>query len=59
MKKVIAMIALAAICFGSTASAFTTVKAAQDTLQKTKVKKKRDKVKIKKKAVKRDTTVKA
>ena len=58
MKKVIAMIALAAVCFGSTASAFTTVKAAQDTLQKTKVKKKRDKVKIKKKAVKRDTTVK-
>ncbi|HEX3386856.1 MAG TPA: hypothetical protein VHS53_16765 [Mucilaginibacter sp.] len=57
MKKVIAMIALAAVCFGSTASAFTTVKAAQDTTSKVKVKKKRDKVKMKKKPVK-DTTVK-
>jgi len=55
MKKVIAMIALAAVCFGSTASAFTTVKAAQDTV-KTKVKKKLNKTKIKKKVVKKDTT---
>jgi len=53
MKKAIAMIALAAVCFGATASAFTPVKAAQDTV-KTKVKKKGDKVKIKKKV--KDTT---
>lgn len=58
MKKVIAMIALVAVGFGSTASAFSTVKAAQDTIQKTKVKKKLNKTKIKKKVVKRDTTVK-
>lgn len=60
MKKVLAMIALAAICFGSTAPVFASARTMQqDTLTKTKVKKKRDKVKIKKKAVKRDTTVKA
>lgn len=58
MKKVIAMIALAAVCFCSTASAFTTVKAAQDTTQRTKVKKKLNKTKIKKKVTKKDTTVK-
>ena len=56
MKKVIAMIALAAVCFGSTASAFTTIKAAQDTIKKTKVKRKLNKTKIKKKVVKKDTT---
>ena len=56
MKKVIAMIALAAVGFGSTASAFTTVKTAQDTIQRTKVKKKLNKTKIKKKVVKKDTT---
>ena len=60
MKKVLAMIALAAICFGSSAYAFTPVKVIkQDTTQKVKIKKKRDKVKIKKKPVKKDTTVKA
>jgi len=54
------MIALAAICFGSSAYAFTPVKVIkQDTTQKVKIKKKRDKVKIKKKPVKKDTTVKA
>jgi hypothetical protein len=57
MKKALAIIALAAVCFGSTASAYTPVRAPQDTLTKTKVKKKGDKVKIKKKKVKRDTTV--
>ena len=51
MKKALAMIALAAFCFGSTASAFTHMQ--QDTA-KTKVKMKHHKVKIKKK--KRDTT---
>jgi hypothetical protein len=60
MKKVIAMIALAAICFGSTASAFTTIKAAQDTSKKDttkmKMKKKGTKMKMKKKA--KDTTIK-
>jgi hypothetical protein len=54
MKKALAMIALAAICFGSTASAFTRVQ--QDTT-KTKVKAKHHKVKIKKK--KKDTTEKS
>ncbi|MBS1530026.1 MAG: hypothetical protein JSU01_06945 [Bacteroidetes bacterium] len=59
MKKAIAMIALAAICFGSTAYAFTPVKVMrQDTTTKVKVKKKRDKVKLKRKPVKKDTTVK-
>ena len=56
MKKVLAMIALAAVCFGATASAFTPVKAAQDTV-KTKVKKKGNKMKMKKKV--KDTTAKA
>lgn len=51
MRKALAMIALAAICFGTTASAFTHMQ--QDTA-KVKVKKKHDKVKIKKK--KKDTT---
>jgi hypothetical protein len=59
MKKTIAMIALAAVCFGSAAPVFASVKTVQDTTMKTKVKKKRDKVKIKKKpVVKKDTTVK-
>ena len=53
MKKTIAMIALAAICFGTTAYAATPVKAVQDTT-KVKVKKKGDKTKIKKKTT--DTT---
>jgi hypothetical protein len=53
MKKALAMIALAAVCFGSTASAFTPVKAAQDTT-KVKVKKKGTKMKMKKKT--KDTT---
>jgi hypothetical protein len=55
MKKALAMIALAAICFGSTASAFTTVNAKQDTT-KTKMKKKGSKMKMKKKT--KDTTMK-
>ena len=55
MKKALAMIALAAICFGSSAPAFASEKAAQDTM-KVKVKKKLNKTKIKKKVVKRDTT---
>jgi len=53
MKKAMAMIALAAICFGSSAYALTPVKMAQDTTKKDtvkmKVKKKGTKVKIKKK----------
>ncbi|HVS91968.1 MAG TPA: hypothetical protein VHE59_08065 [Mucilaginibacter sp.] len=56
MKKALAMIALAAVCFGTTASALTTVKAASDTT-KVKVKKKPNKMKIKKKKV-ADTTAK-
>ena len=56
MKKTIAMIALAAMCFVTAASAYPTMKVTQDTLTKTKVKKKSDKVKVKKKKVKRDTT---
>ena len=60
MKKVIAMIALSAVCFGSVAPVFASARTMQqDTLTKTKVKKKRDKVKMKKKTVKKDTTVKA
>ncbi|MGZ3776577.1 MAG: hypothetical protein ACXVI9_03040 [Mucilaginibacter sp.] len=58
MKKVIAMIALAAVCFGTSASAFTVVKAAQDTTKKDtvkmKVKKKGNKTKTKTKT--KDTT---
>jgi hypothetical protein len=58
MKKALCMIALAAICFGSTASAFTPVKAVQDTTKKdttkVKVKKKGNKMKMKKKM--KDTT---
>ena len=58
MKKAIAMIALAAICFGTTAYAFTPLKAVQDTTKKDtskmKMKKKGDKTKIKKKTT--DTT---
>jgi len=51
MKKALAMIALAAICFGTTASAYTPMQ--QDTA-KTKIKAKHHKVKIKQK--KKDTT---
>jgi hypothetical protein len=58
MKKVIAMIALAAICAGTVASAATPVKMQQDTAKKdttkVKVKKKGDKMKMKKKM--KDTT---
>jgi hypothetical protein len=50
MKKAIAMIALAAICFGTTAYAVTPVKAKQDTT-KTKTK-----TKTEKKKAKKDTT---
>ena len=53
MKKALAMIALAAVCVVSSASAFTPVKATQDTT-KVKVKKKGDKMKMKKKT--KDTT---
>jgi hypothetical protein len=60
MKKVLAMIALAAICFGSSASAFASVKAVQDTTKKDttkmKVKKKGNKTKVKTKT--KDTTAK-
>jgi len=60
MKKTLAMIALAAVCFGTTASAFTPVKAAQDTTKKDtskmKMKKKGSKMKMKKKM--KDTTKK-
>lgn len=60
MKKALAMIALAAVCFGTTASAFTTVKAAQDTTKKDttkmKVRKKGNKTKVKMKT--KDTTKK-
>jgi uncharacterized protein YxeA len=55
MKKTLAMIALIAICFGTTASALTVVKTQQDTT-KVKIKKKGDKTKIKKKT--KDTTAK-
>lgn len=58
MKKVIAMIALAAICAGTVAAAATPVKMQQDTAKKdtakVKVKKKGDKMKMKKKM--KDTT---
>ncbi len=58
MKKVLAMIAIAAIGFVSTASAYTPVKAMQDTTKKDttkmKVKKKGTKMKMKKKV--KDTT---
>ena len=58
MKKALAMIALAAIGFVTTASAFTPVKAAQDTTKKDtvkmKVKKKGNKMKMKTKM--KDTT---
>ena len=50
MKKALAMIALAAVCFSSTSYAFTPVKAASDTTKKVKVKKKGDKMKMKKKS---------
>ncbi|MEO6849817.1 MAG: hypothetical protein ABI203_06260, partial [Mucilaginibacter sp.] len=55
MKKALAMIALAAICFGSSASAFTPATLHQDTV-KVKVKKKGNKMKMKKKV--KDTTTK-
>ncbi len=55
MKKTLAMIALAAICFGSSASAFTHVTAVADT-GKMKMKKKGSKMKMKKKT--KDTTMK-
>ena len=56
MKKIITMVALAAICFG-TASVAAPVKAAQDTMmkKKMKMKKKTTKMKMKKKMMK-DTT---
>lgn len=58
MKKIIAMVALTAICFGSAAYAATPVKMAQDTTKKDttkmKVKKKGEKVKTKTKM--KDTT---
>lgn len=55
MKKALAMIALAAICFGTAASAHTTPRMQQDTSKaKVKVKKKGNKVKVKKKM--KDTT---
>jgi len=58
MKKVIAMIALAAICAGTVAIAATPVKMHQDTVKKdttkVKVKKKGEKLKVKKKM--KDTT---
>jgi hypothetical protein len=58
MKKIIAMIALAAICFGTTAYAAAPLKAQQDTTKKDtvkmKMKKKGDKMKMKKKM--KDTT---
>ncbi|HEY4194619.1 MAG TPA: hypothetical protein VGM63_03730 [Mucilaginibacter sp.] len=53
MKKALAMIALAAICFGTTAYAVTPVRVQQDTT-KMKVKKKGTKTKMKKKM--KDTT---
>jgi hypothetical protein len=55
MKKALAMIALAAVCFGTTSYAFTPVKLLQDTT-KVKVKKKGTKMKMKKKV--KDTTQK-
>jgi hypothetical protein len=60
MKKALAMIALAAICFGSTAYAFTPVKAVQDTVKKdtTKAKVKKKGTKTKTKVKTKDTTVK-
>jgi hypothetical protein len=58
MKKAMAMIALAAICFGTAAYAATPVKAQQDTTKKdttkVKMKKKGNKMKMKKKM--KDTT---
>ncbi|HTE01780.1 MAG TPA: hypothetical protein VK668_20970 [Mucilaginibacter sp.] len=58
MKKALCMIALAAVCFGSTASAITPVKALRDTTKKDtskmKMKKKGNKMKMKKKM--KDTT---
>ena len=58
MKKAIAMIALAAICVGTVASAATPVRMIQDTTKKDtskmKMKKKGDKMKMKKKM--KDTT---
>ncbi|MGZ3810183.1 MAG: hypothetical protein ACXVB0_16230 [Mucilaginibacter sp.] len=60
MKKALAMIALAAVCFGTTAPAFATATAVQDTTKKDttkmKVKKKGTKTKIKTKM--KDTTKK-
>lgn len=53
MKKALAMIALAAICFGTASTALATVKTAQDTT-KMKMKKKDKKMKMKKKT--KDTT---
>ena len=58
MKKIIAMVALAAICMGTlsaSAAAFVPVKMQQDTVKK-KIKKKNNKLKIKKKW--KDTTKK-
>ncbi len=60
MKKALAMIALAAICFGSVASASTPVKAVSDTTKKdtTKMKVKRKGTKVKTKVKTKDTTTK-
>jgi hypothetical protein len=54
MKKALAMIALAAICLGSSAYAFTPVNSVKQDTTKTKVKVKHGKMKMKKK--KKDTT---
>lgn len=58
MKKKIAMIALAAICFGTVAEAATTVKAVQDTTKKdtTKMKMKKKGTKTKVKTKMKDST---
>jgi hypothetical protein len=60
MKKALAMIALAAICFGTVASASTVVRAAQDTTKKdtTKIKMKKKGTKTKVKVKTKDTTAK-
>jgi hypothetical protein len=58
MKKTLAMIALAAICFGSSASAFASVRAVQDTTKKdtTKMKSKKKGSTTKVKTKTKDTT---
>ena len=56
MKKTIAMIALAAICFGTVSAAIPAKSVSDTTVSKTKIKKKPNKLKIKKKV--KDTTAK-